>query len=67
MVGTGQGARNGVLFKSAEALETLSRADTVVLDKTGTLTQGRPQVTDILPVEGCEKSLLALAAALEQQ
>ncbi|MFR3467962.1 MAG: heavy metal translocating P-type ATPase [Oscillospiraceae bacterium] len=67
MVGTGQGARNGVLFKSAEALETLSRADTVVLDKTGTLTQGRPQVTDILPVEGSEKSLLALAAALEQQ
>ena len=67
MVGTGQGARNGVLFKSAESLETLSRADTVVLDKTGTLTQGRPQVTDILPVEGSEKSLLALAAALEQQ
>lgn len=67
MVGTGQGARHGVLFKSAEALETLSRADTVVLDKTGTLTQGKPQVTDILPVEGPEKSLLALAAALEQQ
>ena len=67
MVGTGQGARHGVLFKSAEALETLSRADTIVLDKTGTLTQGQPQVTDILPVEGPEKSLLALAAALEQQ
>ena len=67
MVGTGQGARHGVLFKSAEALETLSRADTVVLDKTGTLTQGKPQVTDILPVEGRKKSLLALAAALEQQ
>ena len=50
MVGTGQGARHGVLFKSAEALETLSRADTIVLDKTGTLTQGQPQVTDILPV-----------------
>lgn len=67
MVGTGQGARNGVLFKSAEALEHLSRIDTVVLDKTGTLTRGKPEVTDILPAQGSPEALLRLAAALEQQ
>ena len=49
MVGTGKGAENGILIKSAEALETLHPVDTVVLDKTGTVTQGRPVVTDILP------------------
>ncbi|MDE6879740.1 MAG: heavy metal translocating P-type ATPase [Oscillospiraceae bacterium] len=66
MVGTGKGAENGILVKSAEALETLHAIDTVVLDKTGTLTQGRPQVTDILPVEGlAENALLGLAACLE--
>ena len=66
MVGTGKGAENGILVKSAEALETLHAIDTVVLDKTGTLTQGRPQVTDILPAEGVtESGLLGLAACLE--
>ena len=66
MVGTGKGAENGILVKSAEALETLHAIDTVVLDKTGTLTQGRPQVTDILPAGGVtESALLGLAACLE--
>ncbi|HJG31777.1 MAG TPA: heavy metal translocating P-type ATPase [Collinsella ihuae] len=72
MVGTGKGAEMGVLFKSAEALETLHNVDTVVLDKTGTVTQGRPAVTDILPAVRAdrgsmsEKQLLKLAAALEK-
>ena len=67
MVGTGRGARMGVLFKNAEALENLHRVDTVVLDKTGTLTTGKPQVTDILPQNSREEDLLTLAAALESR
>ena len=66
MVGTGKGAENGILVKSAEALEMLHHIDTVVLDKTGTLTQGKPRVTDILPASGLtESALLGLAASLE--
>ena len=65
MVGTGKGAENGVLFKSAEALENLHRVDTVVLDKTGTVTEGTPKVTDIFPLDISETELLRLAAALE--
>ena len=66
MVGTGKGAENGILVKSAEALETLHTIDTVVLDKTGTLTQGKPRVTDILPAKGIqENGLLGIAACLE--
>ncbi len=66
MVGTGKGAEMGVLFKSAEALETLRGVDTVVLDKTGTVTEGAPRVTDVLPAPGAtEKSLLKLAATIE--
>ena len=65
MVGTGRGAQMGVLFKNAEALENLHHIDTVVLDKTGTLTTGKPAVTDILPGKLEEKKLLNLAAALE--
>ena len=66
MVGTGKGAENGILIKSAEALETLHTVNTVVLDKTGTLTQGRPVVTDILPADDMdEDGLLILAACLE--
>jgi Cu+-exporting ATPase len=66
MVGTGKGAEHGILVKSAEALETLHTIDTVVLDKTGTLTQGRPKVTDILPADGLtENALLGIAACLE--
>ena len=66
MVGTGKGAENGILIKSAEALEALHTVNTVVLDKTGTLTQGRPVVTDVLPADDMdEEGLLILAACLE--
>ena len=65
MVGTGRGAQMGVLFKNAEAQENLHHIDTVVLDKTGTLTTGKPEVTDILPGKLDEKKLLNLAAMLE--
>ena len=64
MVGTGQGAKMGVLFKNAEALENLHHVDTVVLDKTGTLTTGKPEVTDIL-AEGDEAAFIRMAGALE--
>lgn len=67
MVGTGRGAQMGVLFKNTEALENLHRVNTVVLDKTGTLTTGAPQVTDILPGAVSAQELLRLAAALEQK
>ncbi|HYB71509.1 MAG TPA: heavy metal translocating P-type ATPase, partial [Candidatus Bathyarchaeia archaeon] len=67
MVGTGRGAQLGVLIKSAGALELLQRVQVVVLDKTGTLTVGRPHVTDVIAVPGLEPdSVLALAAAVEQ-
>ena len=65
MVGTGQGAKMGVLFKNAEALENLHRGQTILLDKTGTLTTGKPQVTDVLPGEATEFVLLRTAVALE--
>ena len=65
MVGTGRGARMGVLFKNAEALENLHKVDTVVLDKTGTLTNGKPHVTDIIPANCDKDTLLTLAASLE--
>ena len=66
MVGTGKGAENGILFKSAQALETLHSIGVIVLDKTGTVTQGKPVVTDVLPMNGAtETELLSLAAALE--
>ncbi len=66
MVGTGRGASIGVLFKNGAALEHLHSVDTVVLDKTGTLTTGKPAVTDILPGAILEAELLTLAAALEK-
>ena len=65
MVGTGRGAGMGVLFKNAESLENLHRVDTVVLDKTGTLTTGKPAVTDIVAVSVTSSHLLAVACALE--
>jgi Cu2+-exporting ATPase len=67
MVGSGLGAKRGVLFKNATALETSARIDTVVVDKTGTLTKGEPEVTDVL-VDGLDTArLLALAAAVERE
>ena len=66
MVGTGRGAEDGVLIRSGEALEAAGKIDTVVLDKTGTLTQGEPALTDVLPRNGVpESELLRLAAAAE--
>ena len=66
MVGTGKGAEKGILIKSGTALEMAHQVDAVVLDKTGTLTQGQPQVTDVLPLTGwTPDQLLALAAAAE--
>ncbi|MCC4248860.1 MULTISPECIES: heavy metal translocating P-type ATPase [Microbacterium] len=67
MVGTGLGAKRGVLFKNASGIETAARIDTVVLDKTGTLTKGEPEVTDYLPVGLDDLELLSLAAALERE
>ena len=67
MVGNGMGAKNGILFKNAEALQEAGQMQIIALDKTGTITQGQPEVTDILPAEGTEAGeLLRLAAALEQ-
>ena len=66
MVGTGRGAANGILLKSAEAIETAQAVDTVVLDKTGTVTEGRPVVTDSVPASGSGEDLLAIAASLEK-
>jgi len=66
MVSTGRAAEQGILIKSAAALETLHKVDTVILDKTGTITSGHPSVTDILPMNGMtETQLLAEAAAVE--
>jgi Cu+-exporting ATPase len=66
MVGTGQGARAGILVRNAEALERAERITVLAIDKTGTLTVGQPQVTDIVPLAASEVEALGLAAALEQ-
>lgn len=66
MVGNGMGAKNGILFKTSEALENAGKIDIAVMDKTGTITEGKPKVTDIVPAEGVsEKELLEKAYALE--
>ena len=68
MVGSGMGAKNGILFKTAVSLEKTGKTQIVALDKTGTITQGEPRVTDMIPVNGIsEKELLSLACALEKK
>ena len=68
MVGNGVGAKQGILFKTAVSLEETGKVDVVALDKTGTITQGEPKVTDLLPAQGIsEEKLLTLAAALEKR
>ncbi len=66
MAGTGKGAENGILIKSAEALEIVHKVDTIVLDKTGTITEGKPQVTDIIPFNISREALLEIAYSLEK-
>ncbi|MFP4159549.1 MAG: heavy metal translocating P-type ATPase [Desulfobacterales bacterium] len=66
MAGTGKGAETGVLFKGGEALETAEKLDTILLDKTGTLTAGEPGVTDVVAADGSENDIVALAAAVEK-
>ncbi len=66
MVGTGKGAEHGILIRSAEALETAHKLDTIILDKTGTLTAGRPRVTDVEAVDGDARRVLRLAASAER-
>jgi Cu+-exporting ATPase len=70
MAGTGKGAENGILFKRSQALEMAAKLDTIVLDKTGTITQGRPTVVDLIPMEGSgltDQDLLVMAASLEKR
>lgn len=66
MMGTGLAAQNGILMKNSKALETANKIDVFVFDKTGTLTVGEPQVTDVIGIEGDEKTVLGLAASIEQ-
>jgi Cu+-exporting ATPase len=67
MIATGRGAQEGVLIKDAEALESFAKVDTLIVDKTGTLTEGRPRLTDVMPFGGvAEEELLRLAASLER-
>ena len=69
MAGTGKGAEKGILFKNSEALETATKLDTVILDKTGTITQGKPMVTDVIPLDtfdGDGQTLLQIAASVEK-
>ena len=67
MVGTGRGAAEGILIRNAEALETFEKVNTLVVDKTGTLTEGKPHLTSVIPAEGFDETqLLQLVASLEK-
>lgn len=66
MVGSGKGAENGILFKNAEALQMLHKANAIVFDKTGTLTKGKPEVTDVVVFSGKERDVLKMAAVVEK-
>jgi Cu+-exporting ATPase len=66
MVGVGKGAENGILIRSGEALETAQKLDTIVLDKTGTITKGEPSVTDVIAVDGDQAFVLRMAASVER-
>ena len=67
MVGTGKGAENGILIKSGDALETAHEIDTVILDKTGTITEGKPEVTDVIPLNGfSQEELERIAVSIEK-
>ena len=67
MVGSGVGAKNGILFKTAAALERTGKAETVALDKTGTITEGKPAVTDVIPISRTPEELLSIALSLEEK
>ncbi|MFH1917462.1 MAG: heavy metal translocating P-type ATPase [Nanoarchaeota archaeon] len=67
MVGTGKGARKGILIKGGDALETAHKLKYIIFDKTGTITNGKPEVTEVIPFSGIEKELLILAASIEKQ
>jgi len=67
MVGTGLGAKNGILVKNSESLELLNKVDRIVFDKTGTLTQGKPKVTKVIPINIDEKELLSIVGSIEKK